>query len=127
MKLKKLVTFLVLLFFLSSCQLRASYTLRLEPQKLTIKQGGTATLNVSYDYQSGLGFLGPNPTKVSLENPPRGVQADPVELHKILAPTPMTITVASDAALGTFQMNVIQVYVDEVDRAVLELTIVAAD
>jgi hypothetical protein len=57
---------LLLAALLAGCQLTLRYTLILESQKLTLVQGSTAMPKVTYDYQSGIGFQGPNSTTVSL-------------------------------------------------------------
>ncbi len=122
-----LLLFLPIVLFFSGCQFVYSYTLKLEPKVLTIAQGSSATLNVSYIYIPGFIAYPATPSQVTLESPPQGIEAEPV-IFEVNHEGVMTISAANDAALGTFSVKVLQRRDGTgllFDEAILELTVVA--
>ncbi len=118
--MKRLLLLLPLCLSLSGCFLNQSSILTLKPTKLSIVQGSTATLELSYDLQGGLYF---NIVTLSLENPPQGISAEKVLLNKTNTPFPMTISATENATLGVFTLEVIQESYKAFDSATLELTV----
>ncbi len=102
---------------------------KLEPKVLTIAQGSSVTLNLSYDYTPGFIAYAPNPSEVTLESPPQGIEAEPVSFLRNDEDV-MTIRAATNAPLGTFTIQALQRESGTgrlFDQETLELTIVASN